>query len=287
MVAPQIHPLNLLLPKPLLHLAVINLMRSSLILTGNIVFFIFTIIMNALANALPLNGKTTGELSNQYPNFFVPAGITFSIWSIIYLFLLLFIIYPFTGKQARQHTLKIGPWFMLSCICNGSWILAWHYELVEVSVLIMLAFLYILTRIYRLLENPQPAFSTKDKWMLKTTFSVYLGWISIATIANITTLLVHHGWGGGPLSQPAWACIAIGLGTALGAYIALSRKDTAFILTLLWAFTGIFLKQYNSLSGNVVALSASLASAFLIIILTWSFLKSARPSPATRTREIS
>lgn len=258
-------------------------MRTPLILAGNIVLFVFTIIMNALANALPLNGKTTGELSNQYPNFFVPAGITFSIWSIIYLFLLIFIIYPFTGKQARQHTLKIGPWFMLSCLCNGSWILAWHYELVEVSVLIMLAFLFILIRIYRLLENPQPAFSTKDKWMLKTTFSIYLGWICIATIANITTLLVHHGWSGGPLSQPVWACIAIGLGTALGAYIASTRKDLAFILVLLWAFAGIFLKQYNSLTGNPVAIVAVVAAALLIISLAWSMLRSARTSPATYT----
>ena len=106
----------------------------------NLIAFVFMITMNYLANALPLNGKTTGQLSDQYPNLFTPAGITFSIWGVIYLLLLVFIILQLWGSQQKLVS-SMGWAFVASALFNGLWILAWHYERTGLSVLIMLGLL--------------------------------------------------------------------------------------------------------------------------------------------------
>lgn len=154
----------------------------------NLFLFAGMIIMNYLANALPLNNVTTGQLSDSYPNLFVPAGITFSIWGVIYLLLAIFCVIQFTG--ANQVVIsKIGLLFAATCILNGLWIVAWHYRLVGLSLLIMTAFLISLIIINILIKGLTFSF-------VKAAFGVYLGWICIATIANVTTLLVSIGWSG-------------------------------------------------------------------------------------------
>lgn len=106
----------------------------------NLVLFMAMIVMNYLANALPLNGKTTGELSAQYPNLFVPAGITFSIWGVIYLLLGAFVILQFRHKN-KSLAKTVGWAFAISCLLNSFWIVAWHYEYLLLSVGIMFGLL--------------------------------------------------------------------------------------------------------------------------------------------------
>lgn len=217
----------------------------------NIIGFILVLTLNGLANGLPINGRTTGELSDLYPNLFVPAGFTFSIWGIIYLLLLGFIIYQASGlwkasaSIANQAVQTIGIWFFISCLANASWILAWHYLQVELSVLIMLTILTSLIMIYRRLAIGQGAQSSKELFLVHLPFSIYLGWITVATIANITTLLVDLGLSGFWLGETIWTCLMILVATGFGIFFLLKKRDVPYNLVLIWAFYGISAARFN------------------------------------------
>ena len=229
-----------------------------------------TLVVNYLANALPLNGKNTGELSDAYPNYFVPAGLTFSIWGIIYLFLIAFVVYQFVktdfNKITEHHYLsRISFFFVFNCVANMTWIFLWHYEMVFLALLIMLCILISLIYIYTRLEIGLRTVPTAKKWFVHIPFSIYLGWITVATIANVTALLVDLNWGQFGLPEPIWAVIMIVIATLVGFMVHSDRKDNAYLLVLVWAFLGIFIKR-SGIDGNTdtVALAAVFAMVMLI-----------------------
>ncbi len=207
----------------------------------------FVLTMNTLANTLPINGQTTGEVSAKYENLFVPAGYTFSIWGLIYLLLLIFAIAQARGlfgqRPAPAATDRIGIWFFLSCLANGLWILAWHYERLELSLAIMLFLLFSLIVIYRRLSREGVISSASEKWTFALPFSVYLGWISIATIANTAALLTGAAWDGGFLSPSVWTAVVLLTGTLLGMWFLLRWQDVAYALVIIWAFAGILVRR--------------------------------------------
>ncbi|RMF03679.1 MAG: tryptophan-rich sensory protein, partial [Bacteroidetes bacterium] len=168
----------------------------------NLLGLVIALVLNSLANGLPLNGKTTGELSDMYPNLFVPAGFTFGIWALIYLMLIGVVIVQFRSSSA-PWVKRIGLWFFISCLANASWIVAWHYLQVRLSLLIMLLILGSLLLIFLRLRTVAAADGI-ERWLVRPAFSVYLGWISVATVANVTTLLVDEGFDGGALSPVVW-----------------------------------------------------------------------------------
>lgn len=236
----------------------------------NILGFILVVTVNALANTLPINGYTTGALSDLYPNLFVPAGITFSIWGIIYLFLGAFTIYQskiFISKAAPKSLRLVGLWFFINCLANAGWILAWHHKMVWLSVGIMLLLLASLIIIYQNLGIGFRTVSTIEKWCVHAPFSIYLGWISIATVANITALLVHINWNGFGLPPNFWAAALIFVATFLALIMLYRKGDWLYNLVVLWAFAGIFIKRYyQDPQPYPVILSALGFGAFLIII---------------------
>ena len=213
----------------------------------NVLAFISTIVVNALANALPINGKNTGELSDMYPNLFVPAGLTFSIWGLIYAAMLLFIAYQFIlAFRQTQHNLvirNIGPWFIVSSIANCAWILAWHYIFPVVSLMIMLILLFSLIKIHLALYRIRSTFSTTSQLLVYPFFSIYLAWITVATIANFTTVFVEWGWNGGAIGPSVWTIIMISVAIGMGIYFAIFRKDAPYTLVIMWALYGIYLKR--------------------------------------------
>ncbi len=230
----------------------------------NIVFFGLMIVMNYLANALPLNDKTTGELSAQYPNLFVPAGITFSIWGVIYLLLLIFVIIQF--RQGNREVIEAIGWaFALSSLFNALWIVAWHYEKLSFSLLLMLGILASLIYIGSKIQHLPPGF-------IKAAFGIYLGWICIATIANITAALVAVNWGGWGISHQTWTIIMITAGLLITA-AALVRLNNPFVgLAVIWAFAGIVIRQ----TGNppAIVVTAYLAIGIMVVVTVWKFLPS-------------
>src|SRR6187551_674671 len=136
--------------------------------------FAITLLVNALANILPINGLNTGEVSNLYPSLFTPAGITFSIWSVLYLLQMAFVVFLWTTKDTRVS--KLLPAFIFVCLLNAGWILLWHYLHPGFSVLIMLSMLTALTYIF--LRIQQGLFSTKKEYVLVVLpFTLYFAWI--------------------------------------------------------------------------------------------------------------
>lgn len=210
---------------------------------GNVLAFILTIAVNILANTLPIGGKTTAQLSDLYPNLFVPTGFTFSIWSVIYIALALFVLYQLgifsKGKDDHLSVVKnIGWLFIISSAGNISWILFWHYQLVSLSLIAMLVILVSLSMIYRRHRTVNTLLK-KEKWFVHSTFSIYLGWISVATIANVTTFLININWKGWGLTPQTWTVIVLTVAAVLVAIFLIQRRDILFSMVIVWAFTGI------------------------------------------------
>ena len=214
----------------------------------NLIGFLGTVIVNGLANALPINNKTTGELSDQYPNLFVPAGLTFSIWGVIYILLAIFVIYGLISaiKKDTQNSSfieNIGILFFISCLANIGWIFAWHYEILPLSLVLMLLLLGSLITIYLRLRIGKSDSTRIEKYLVHLPFSVYLGWITIATIANVTALLVDVNWNTFGLGEQFWAVAVIMVGIAIALSILFTRKDIFYCLVINWALLGILIKR--------------------------------------------
>lgn len=212
---------------------------------ANVIGFLVTIIVNGAANALPLNGVTTGALSDKYGNLFTPAGYVFAIWGVIYILLAAFTYYQYTENDQGLHE-KIGWLFVASCFFNSIWIFFWHYEYLALSVLAMAGLLASLLLIYTRLEIGLVDVSRKKLLMVHTTFSVYLGWITVAPIANVAALMVAMGWEAYNItaiySTAAMILIALLL-TVINVY---TRGDAAYAAVLVWALGGIVVKQMNT-----------------------------------------
>jgi hypothetical protein len=233
-----------------------------------------TIVMNILANALPFNGQNTGEISDRFQVYFVPAGYVFSIWGLIYIGWIAFAIYQFLPAQRENPRLqKLGYWFALSGVFNSVWLLCWHYNLFGLSVLVMLALLGTLVVSYLRLEVGRAAVSTAERWCVDTPVSVYLGWITVATVANVTSWLYSINWSGWSIPAPTWAVIMLLVASLLGLLMALTRRDAGYLFVLVWAFAGIGVKQT---AFPMVANSAWAASAIALGLAAYSILQRRR-----------
>jgi hypothetical protein len=216
----------------------------------NLLGFLGTIVVNALANILPINGVTTGELSDQYPNLFVPAGLTFAIWGVIYVLLAIFVVYqliPSVRRDAQKvdFVQRIGPLFFISSLANIGWIFAWQYQILPLSMVLMLVLLGCLLAIYLRMNIGKSEATKAEKYSVHLPFSVYLGWITIATIANVTALLVDINWGRWGLGEQFWAVAVIIVGIAVALSVLLTRKDIYYCLVVDWALLGILLKRLS------------------------------------------
>ena len=246
----------------------------------NLIGLIFALVLNGMANGLPMNGKTTGELSDAYPNLFVPAGFTFAIWGIIYLGLTAFVVYQlvfaFSKKDDSSFIEEIGIWFFVSCLANGSWIVAWHYQYVFISLIIMLAILFSLIKIY---ENLQIGIATprpREKWLVYVPFSIYLGWITVATIANVTTLFVHIDWNGFGIAPELWTMLVISVGTLITLTMLNRRRDIPYSLVVIWAYYGIISKRMAldaDLYQNII-LTAQIGIGLILLTMLYKLVRS-------------
>lgn len=250
------------------------------------IFVAFTylamIIVNALANIIPINGNNTGQVSNSYPNLFAPSALTFSIWGVIYFFLAAYTLYQFGFFQkdkGKKHFLlfaEIGTYFALTSLANIFWIFSWHYHFIAFSLLFMLIILFYLIKIGSLIN--QQKFSLKEKFFIKAPFSLYFGWITVATIANVTTYLVSLNWNAWGISPAIWTVIILIVGALIGLFRTLFDKNILYGLVFVWAYFGIWLKhtsatgfggQYPSIINTLIVLLV----LFLISLASLVFKK--------------
>lgn len=231
----------------------------------NIFTVIVALTVNILANALPLNGQNTGAISDKFKVFFVPAGYVFAIWGVVYLGWIAFSVYQALPAQRDNPRLqRIGWLFALSGLANAAWLFTWHYELFPLSVVVMLALLLLLIAIYVRLDIGRARVTPIEKWCVNIPFSIYLGWISVATIANITDLLYYWKWDGLGIAPQAWAVIMLVAASAISLAMALARADIAYLLVIVWAFAGIAIKQS---AAPFVANAAWLMTALVVLAI--------------------
>lgn len=232
-----------------------------------VVTLLAMIAVNAMASAIPINGQTTGEISDRFEVFFVPAGYVFSIWGLIYLGLMAYAVYQALPAQASNSDLRnIGYIFVLSSLANIAWILLWHYEVFPASVIVMLVLLACLIAIYLRLDIGRTKVSSAMKWLVHVPFSIYLGWITVATIANITSVLYFLEWNGWGISPEAWTLIMLAAAVVIGAAVSLTRGDVAYAAVLIWAFAGIAVKHEDTtIVATAAWLAAAITAAFMLI----------------------
>jgi hypothetical protein len=226
-------------------------MKQKIILQISVVItYLVMIIVNALANILPINNRSTGEISDAYANLFAPAGLTFSIWGLIYLLLGLFIIYQFgifeKIKIKEKLLNKINLLFIITSIANILWIFSWHYDIIWLSLILMIVLLVTLIKIADIINKLK--FSFKEKLFVRLPFSIYFGWITVATIANVTIFLISINWSGFGISESVWTIIILLIGTLIGILRMLKDKNIAYGLVFVWAYIGIYIK-HTSLFG--------------------------------------
>jgi len=240
-----------------------------------------TVVVNALAILLPIGGVTTQEVSALYPALFVPAGYVFSIWSVIYLGLAAYAVAQAVPPLVRDDRVRsVAWWFVLSGVLNGVWLVLWQTLHIYWTVPVMLALLLTLIVIYRGLRVGRVA-GPAETWLVRVPFSIYLGWISVATIANVSDALLHAQWGGWGVSDVAWAVIMLAVATALGTLMLLRERDVAYALVLVWAFVGIAVEQ----RAEPVVAGAALAAAVLVALAVLALggrRRSGTRSPARR-----
>ena len=240
----------------------------------NVAAVIGLIAANVISQAIPLNGQTNAQISDRYTTLFTPAGFAFSIWGLIWLGLIGFAIYQISPTQRHNPVLRgLTLPFVISCAGNISWIVFFSYNQFALSVVAIGALLLALIVIYVRLDTARgaeaPGTQTNAwRWLVKIPFSVYLGWVSVATIADVALTLVAADWHGGPLPETFWTVAMLLAGGVLGAIFLIRHRDTALVFVLVWAYTAIVSKQ--SATPVVAGTAAVLVVFFLIgIVATW------------------
>ncbi|KGE19562.1 tryptophan-rich sensory protein [Paenibacillus wynnii] len=235
----------------------------------NALFFLGVIAVNVLSVTLPIAGNTTGEISDRYQTFLTPAGYAFSIWSVIYLLLGGFVIYGFRSAPSSVHSVQAaGIWFILSCIANMGWLILWHYLYIELSLAAMVFLLATLIVIYRKTRNIDKP-TSGQRWFVKLPFSIYLGWISVATLVNVSIVLHKNNWDGFNISESTWAVIMLCVGMLLAIMVSYPNRDRVYPLVFVWAYIAIALEHKDT---DNVFITGWVTAGLLLLYSIWLLL---------------
>lgn len=243
-----------------------NLLGSIIV----VITYLAMIAVNTLANILPINGRSTGDVSDAYSNLFAPAGITFSIWSLIYFLLLGYSLYQLINRKSvfeNKAYKRVAFWFIISSIANILWIFAWHYEVIWLTLILMLVLLTSLIIINLSLRNVQA--SKSETLFIKIPFAVYFGWITIATIANITTFLVLIEWNRFGMSEVFWTVVIVIVGAIIGFLAEIYYKSFSYGAVIIWAYLGIIIKHTSSqfFDGKYPAVIVAVVISIILVII--------------------
>ena len=249
--------------------------EPALFRAANVVAFVLVVVVNILANLLPLNGRTTASVSDSYPTLIAPAGYVFSIWGIIYALLLVFTVFQALPSQKDKPFLRqIGYFFLLSSLANTVWLFMWHYGQIVLSILPMFVLLVSLILIYVRLQIGRSSVTMSEKLSVHVPFSVYLGWITVAPIANVAAAAVSLDLNGLGLGEVTWTVLVIVIALIITLGVIVTRRDIAYSLVLVWALVGIVVKQSDNQSIVLTAgASAAVILAALVAVNLRSMLK--------------
>jgi benzodiazapine receptor len=237
----------------------------------NVVALIAMLVVNYLAGSVGINGLNSGEVSDAVPSLFTPAGYVFAIWGLIYLGLTAFTVYQALPAQRDRPLIEqIGYWFVISSLLNIAWLFLWHYLQFPLSLLAMLCLLGSLIAIYLRLDIGRGNVSRQDKLLVHVPFSVYLGWISVATIANASIVLYKLGWNGFGIAPEVWTVLMVVIAAILGIAMIVLRSDIAFALVIVWALVGIAVARAGM---QAIVIAAGLSALAVVIAIVWKLVR--------------
>lgn len=241
----------------------------------NMLALIATIVINYLSNTGIFNGETMSSISAKFQNLFTPAGYAFSIWGLIYLGLLGFVVYygPFTkNTDAKDKTVaNIGWWFVISCFANCLWIIAWLYEYTLLSIPIMIVLFISLLKIIQNNRNIIETRDIKTAVFVRWPFYIYSGWISVALIANISAYLKKTEWTGFGISETSWTLTLFVIAAMIHLYMIWKMNMSVFALVAVWALTAIAVANRDS--NHTVYISAIVTAVFILLNIILKMLK--------------
>ena len=249
----------------------------------NGIAFVSVVFINYLSNTGAINGKTIGSISDNINSLFTPAGYAFSIWGLIYLFLLGFVIYQgrslFSKKADDDFVEKIGAWFILSCIANSAWVFSWIYGYTGLSCVFIFLLLFSLLKI--VVNNNMQLETVKSSKLLFLVlpFTIYSGWVTVASVANVSSYLVKINWDGFGLPELFWTTIMIVIAVIINSIVLYKRKMYAFTLVAVWALVAIGVA--NKSKENNIDLIAFIGAADLLLSTIVLFLKNRKSTKTT------
>ena len=255
-------------------------MKDILRQTTVVLTVIGTIVINILANALPINGMNTGQISDSFQVYFVPAGYVFSIWGLIYLGLIALAIFQALPSQRDNPRMRsTGWWISLGGLANIAWIFFWHYQKFPLTLVAMLTLLSTLIVTYLHLEIGRTSVPAAENWSVHLPVSIYLGWITVATVANVSDVLDYLNWNGFGLAPEIWMYIILAVVLLIVGLVIYNRRDIAYTLVILWALAGIALKfsAVPVISIPVWITFGLIALALLVVIFQKISYKSQAP----------
>ena len=246
--------------------------KKKILIIGNVIAVFATIIVNALANIIPIGGNLTGDISDSIPNLFVPAGLTFAIWGFIYVLILCFAFYQLADlfgriKTSGDYINNISFWFILGSLGNIVWIFLWHYEQILLSMIPIVVLFLSLLIIYLRLNIGRSNAPKMERYLIHLPISVYLGWLTVATIANVTAVLVTLDVGALVLGEVLWTVLVIIVAMIITLLVIYQRQDVGYSLVIIWALIGIIIKQYGSF--QMIVLTAGVAAAIIAVFLLY------------------
>lgn len=253
-------------------------MKDTLRQISVVLTIIATIVINVLANALPINGQNTGEISDRFQVYFVPAGYVFAIWGVIYIGLIAFAIFQALPSQRENPRLRAtGWWITLGGLANIAWIFLWHYEQFPLTLIAMLVLLGTLIITYLGLDIGRSKVSKVETWAARVPFSIYLGWITVATVANVTSLLYFLKWDGFGIAPEVWMWMVLAAVLVIATLMNFTRRDIAYTAVILWALAGISVKHADV---PAVAIPTWITFGLVALTLILAFILPRKPSSA-------
>ncbi len=246
---------------------------TSFLQVGNGLAYLAMLIVNSIAGSSRLlGGVNTAEVSAAFPTLVTPAGFTFAIWGVIYALLGAFIVFQLLpSHRSDAFVERVGYLFILSCLFNIGWLLLWQYEYISVSVILIFALLLSLLAIYLRLGIGKSTASNTEKLAVHVPFSVYLGWITIASIADVSSALVSINWSGLGIAATTWAQLVTVVAMAITLLLLVTRRDPAYGLVIVWALFGIVSNQW---AGGVASgvTDVTLSADAIVALVTMGIL---------------
>jgi hypothetical protein len=256
----------------------------------NLFGILAVLLVNWLANSIPFNDISTGDVINKSPVWFQPAGWAFAIWGLIYVLLLVFAIFGLLPVGRRNPWLqRISPVLLIANVANIFWLVFWHWEQFEITLVLMAVLLLSLIGIYtilhwRRLDNRQA--QRAERIFVWPVFSIYLGWISVAALANLMVFWDRQGWDGGPLSLRMWAVVMLIGGGIVSAAMALLRRDAFYPLVFAFASMAIAVEQWDRsrLVSTVAGVMAVIEALLIVLAVMLAFDRQAMAGAFSRRR---